>query len=67
VPGEPVEVAWSSVPGKTYQIWDTTNLAYPMAPIPEAVVAADPSNAVSRWFDAAPDATNRYYRIQVLP
>ena len=66
-PGKPVELAWSSVPGKTYQIWDTTNPAYPMAPILEAVVPADPSNAVSHWFDAAPDAANRYYRIQVLP
>ena len=67
VSGNPVELVWSSVAGKTYQVWATTNLAEAMAPIPEAVVTADPANAVSHWFDAAPGATNRYYRVQVLP
>ena len=30
--GNPVELLWSSVPNKTYQILATTNLNYPMAP-----------------------------------
>jgi hypothetical protein len=38
-----------------------------MALIAGAVIPGDPSNAVTRWFDLAPDATNRFYRIQVLP
>jgi hypothetical protein len=38
-----------------------------MAAIPNAVVPAGPSGTVTRWFDLAPDATNRFYRIQVLP
>jgi hypothetical protein len=67
VSGNPVELVWSSVPNKSYQVLATTNLFYPMAPVAGAVVSADPSNAVTRWFDGAPDATNRYYRIQVLP
>ncbi|HVM48261.1 MAG TPA: alpha-amylase family glycosyl hydrolase [Candidatus Acidoferrum sp.] len=67
VAGTPLELVWSSVPGKNYQVWATTNLDEPMAPIPEAVMPADPSNAVTRWFDITPDATNRYYRIQALP
>jgi glycosidase len=67
VTGNPVELTWSSVPSKTYQVLATTNLLYPMAPIANAVVPADPSNTVTRWFDLAPDATNRFYRIQVLP
>jgi hypothetical protein len=66
VNGNPVELTWSSVPNKTYQILATTNFSYPMALIPGAVVPADPSNTVTRWFDSAPDATNRFYRIQVL-
>jgi hypothetical protein len=67
VAGNPVELVWSSVPNKTYQVLATTNFSYPMALIPGAVVPADPSNTVTRWFDSAPDATNRFYRIQVLP
>jgi hypothetical protein len=71
VTGNPVELVWSSVPNKTYQVLATTNLNFPMAPISDAVVMADPSNPVTHWFDLAPDATNRLnggmYRIQVLP
>jgi hypothetical protein len=67
VSGNPVELVWSSVPNKTYQVLATTNFSYPMALIPGAVVPADPSNIVTRWFDLAPDATNRFYRLQVLP
>ncbi len=65
VSGNPVELAWSSVPGKTYQVQATTNLVYPMASIAGALVPADASNSVTRWFDGSPDATNRFYRIQV--
>ena len=67
VSGNPVELVWSCVPGKSYQVLATTNFYSPMAPIADAVVPADPSNAVTHWFDIAPDATNRFYRIQVLP
>ena len=67
VSGNPVELMWSSVPNKSYQVFATTNWLYPMAAIPKAVVPADPSNPVTRWFDVAPDATNRFYRVQVLP
>ena len=63
----PVELVWSSVPNKTYQVLATTNFNYPMAPLANAVVPADPSNTVTHWFDLAPDATNRFYRVQVLP
>jgi hypothetical protein len=67
VSGNPVELVWSSVPNKTYQVLATTKVNYPMAPIPDAVVMADASNTVTHWFDLAPDATIRLYRIQVLP
>jgi len=67
VNGNPVELTWSSVPSRSYQVLATTNLLYPMTAISNAIVAADPTNSVTRWFDSAPDAKNRYYRIQVLP
>jgi glycosidase len=67
VVGIPVEVAWSSVPSKTYQVLATTNLDLPVAPIAGAIVSAAPSNNVTRWFDASPDAWKRFYRVQILP
>ncbi len=67
VVGNPVELVWSSVPSKTYQVLATTNLALPMAAIAGAIVPADASNTVTRWFDPSPDAARRFYRIQVLP
>ncbi len=66
VSGNPVELTWSSVPGKVYQVQATTNLSYPPTSIVGAVVSADPTNTVTRWFDSAPDATNRFYRIQLV-
>jgi hypothetical protein len=65
-PGNPVMLSWSSVPNKVYQILSTTNLAYPMAVIPNTLVPADPGATVTHWFDSAPDATNKFYRIQVV-
>jgi hypothetical protein len=67
VSGNPAELVWTSVPNKTYQVLATTNVNYPMAPIPDAIVMADASNTVTHWFDLAPDATIRLYRVQVLP
>ena len=62
-PGNPVQVVWSSVPNKTYQIFSTTNLTFPMAPIPDATVTGDPNNPVTQWFDPAPDATNKVFTV----
>jgi hypothetical protein len=66
VAGNPVELSWSSVPGRNYQVLATTNWIYPLATIPGAFVPAEPATNVTRWFDATPDATNRFYRVQVL-
>jgi hypothetical protein len=65
LPGNPVELFWSSVPGKNYQVLGTTNFAHPMAPLPNGLVTADPNSTLTHWFDSSPDATNRFYRIQV--
>jgi hypothetical protein len=64
-PGTPVALSWSSVPGKTYQVLATTNLAYPMIPVPNGLVPAKANASSTEWFDPAPDAANRFYRIQL--
>ncbi|MCX8090551.1 MAG: alpha-amylase family glycosyl hydrolase [Verrucomicrobiae bacterium] len=57
-------VVWDSVPGVNYQVLATTNLHEPMQPISPVIQA---SGSSSFYFDAAPDATNKFYRIQVVP
>jgi hypothetical protein len=57
-------VVWDSVPGVNYQVLATTNLHEPMQPISPVIQASGTS---SFYFDAAPDATNKFYRIQVVP
>lgn len=57
-------VVWDSVAGRNYQVLATTNLFYPMQVISPVVQA---SSSSSFYFDAAPDATNKFYRIQLLP
>ncbi|PWU13798.1 MAG: hypothetical protein C5B50_18580 [Verrucomicrobia bacterium] len=65
VPGNPVELDWSSVSNHTYQILGTTNLTQPFTALPNALVPANPSGTVTTWLDSSPDATNKYYRVQL--
>jgi hypothetical protein len=65
-PGDPVVISWSSVPGKTYQVLATTNLLYPMAALSNGVVSASTTTTITYWSDIAPDALNRFYRIQLV-
>jgi hypothetical protein len=67
VPGNPVELLWSSVPGKNYQVLAATNWVNGLAAIPGALMPAASGTNVTQWFDPAPDATNKFYRVQVLP
>lgn len=57
-------VVWDSVAGRNYQVLATTNLLYPMQVISPVIQASASS---SFYFDSAPDATNKFYRIQLLP
>ena len=57
-------VVWDSVVGRNYQVLATTNLFYPMQVISPVISA---SGSPSFYFDSAPDATNKFYRIQLLP
>jgi len=52
------------VAGRNYQVLATTNLFYPMQIISPVIQASATS---SFYFDNAPDATNKFYRIQLLP
>lgn len=57
-------VVWDSVPGINYQVLATTNLNLPLQIISPVIPASGPS---AFYFDNAPDATNKFYRIQVVP
>ena len=55
---------WDSISNLDYQVWATTNLTVPMAPISGVIPAAGSSTF---YFDSLPDPTNKFYRIQLLP
>ena len=57
-------VVWDSVAGRNYQVLATTNLFYPMQVISPVIQA---SSSSSFYFDAAPDAQSKFYRVQLLP
>jgi hypothetical protein len=57
-------VVWDSVAGRTYQVLATTNPAVPMQAISPLIQATGPS---SFYFDAAPEAAKKFYRIQLAP
>lgn len=57
-------VVWDSIAGRNYQVQATTNLFDPMQVISPVIQA---SGASSFYFDNAPDATNKFYRIQLVP
>lgn len=57
-------VVWDSVAGRNYQVLATTNPAVPLQVI-SPLIPANGSSAF--YFDTAPDATNKFYRIQLVP
>ena len=57
-------VVWDSIPGRNYQVQATTNLDYSMQVISPVIQA---SGSSSFFFDTAPDATKKFYRIQLVP
>jgi hypothetical protein len=57
-------IVWDGVSNINYQVLATTNLNYPMAPISPVV----PGNGgPTFYFDSAPDAASKFYRLQVVP
>jgi hypothetical protein len=57
-------IVWDSVSNINYQVLATTNLSYPMVPISPIVPG---SGSSTFYFDSAPDAAHKFYRIQVIP
>jgi glycosidase len=57
-------VVWDSVPGRNYEVQATTNLALPMQTVSPIIQASGES---SFYFDGTPDATNKFYRIRLVP
>jgi hypothetical protein len=57
-------IVWESVTNRNYRVLATTNLNYPMVPISPIIPG---SGASTFYFDNAPDAAQKYYRIQVVP
>jgi hypothetical protein len=54
---------WSSVSGKVYQVWSTTNLSVPFTVFGGFVTASAPSLTVTN----NPTDAARYYKIQLFP
>lgn len=56
-------IKWTSVPGKSYQLWSTTNLGRPFAPVGGVITAW---GAVTQGTNASVDPV-RFFRVQVFP
>jgi glycosidase len=54
---------WTSVSGLTYQVWSTTNLSLPFAPMGGVITGSGPNLQIT---NLSPDAA-RFYRIQFYP
>jgi hypothetical protein len=54
---------WTSVAGKAYQVWSTTNLGIPFTTIGGVITASGPTSQVT---NTLPDSV-RFYRVQVFP
>jgi len=57
-------VVWDSVAGRNYEVLATTNPSSPMQIISPVIPANGDS---SFYFDTAPDPTNKFYRVKVVP
>ncbi len=58
------QLVWDSVAGRNYQVLATTNLLLPFTAISSPIQAG---GASAFFVDSAPDATNKFYRIQLVP
>lgn len=56
----PPVLSWTAIPGHTYNILSTTNLALPF----QFGAAVTPSVTAAQWTDASGPASKRFYRVQ---
>ncbi len=59
-----VELTWSSVRLRRYQVWRRPSLAGTWTPAGDPVRA---TNSVARWLDPAPADSTGFYRVEVVP
>ncbi|HZQ47264.1 MAG TPA: hypothetical protein VFC07_09660, partial [Verrucomicrobiae bacterium] len=57
-------LVWNSILNEFYQVWATTNLNLPMAPISPLISA---NGASTFFFDSAPSLTNEFYEVRLIP
>ena len=57
-------VVWNSASNRNYRVLATTNLAFPMAPISPIIPGSGNS---AFYYDGAPDAPAKFYRVEVVP
>ncbi len=57
-------LVWNSISNEYYQVWATTNLTLPMAPI-SPLISANGSSTF--FFDPAPSVSNEFYEIRLIP
>ena len=56
-------LTWTSVPGKDYQVWTTTNLSTPFTAVSGLITASQSTTS----FTNSPANASRYYRVQFFP
>ena len=54
---------WSSISGKTYQVWSTTNLGIPFSAIGGVITASGPVTQITNNYTDS----SRFYRVQIFP
>src|SRR5262249_35722598 len=57
-------ITWSSVPGKNYQVYATTNVAFEVEPLSGTITAF---SATTSYTNTAPGAAQQFYRVRVMP
>src|SRR5438093_4933899 len=53
-------ITWTSVPGKSYEVWATGNLSQPFAPVSGTISATGTLTSYAA-------ATGTYFKVKVLP
>jgi glycosidase len=56
-------LGWTSISGKVYQVWSTTNLLVPFIALGSVITAAGSTTS----YTSNPTGSAQYYRVQLLP
>jgi hypothetical protein len=64
LPGGAQRISWTSVPGRNYQVFATTNVASPFAVLSGTITALNPTTT---YTNAASLKAKEFYRVRVAP